>query len=261
VKLKKIPINKIKPNPLQPREYFDREKIKELADSIKEVNLLQPISVRPKGKYFEIISGERRWKACQIVGMKKIPAIIKNVDDGQLMVESLIENIHREDLSDTEKAKALKIIMKKEGIKTLNELAKKVGITQSHISAIFDAAEMRKELDGPSKEVSFSVIAETSGLPKEVRKKVIEIAIKKDFGGRKVRKLVSVIKKAPLPLKKEIFEKELEPEIAEKKLKEWKIEPSPTAEAFAKEIVCPICKTKLLLIHRYPKGHKVEEAV
>lgn len=67
MELKEILIDKIKPNPLQPREYFDREKIKELADSIKEVGLLNPIQVRPKNKGYEIIGGERRWKACQLV--------------------------------------------------------------------------------------------------------------------------------------------------------------------------------------------------
>lgn len=127
------------------------------------------------------------------------------------------------------------------------------------ISAIFDATEMRQELKGPFKEVSFSVISETKGLLKEERKKVIETAAEKDFGGRKVRKLVSVLKKAPQPLRKQILEKKLEPEIAEKKLKEWEEEPKPTAEAFASEIICPICKAKLRLIHKYPKGHRIEE--
>jgi ParB family chromosome partitioning protein len=261
MELKELPIDKIKPNPLQPREYFDREKIRELADSVKEVGLLNPIQVRPKGKEYEIIAGERRWKACQVAGKKTVPSIIKKVDDAQLMIESLIENVHREDLSDIEKAKALKIIMQKGKITSIVDLAKRVGLSKSYIDMIFDVADIRKELPEQVKEVSLSVISETRPLPKEERKKIIEIAAEKELGGRKVRKLISVIKKAPPSLKKQILEKKLEPEAAERKL-EVKVrekEPKAAAEIVAKEVTCPICKIKLKLIHRYPRGHRVEE--
>ena len=259
MELKEILIDKIKPNPLQPREYFDREKIKELADSIKEVGLLNPIQVRPKDKGYEIIAGERRWKACQVARKKTIPVIVKDVDNGRLMIESLIENVHREDLDDIAKAKALKTIMEKENVKSLSEISKLVGLSNVTIGDILDSAGMREELEGPSKRVSQSVISETKGLPKEERKKVIETAAEKDFGGRKIRKIVSVLKKAPSPLKKQILERKLEPELAEKKLKEWEEEPRPSAEAFASKIICPICKAELRLIHKYPKGHRIEE--
>lgn len=260
IKLKELPIKKIKPNPLQIREYFDREKIKELAKSIKEVGIINPIQVRPKGKEYEIIAGERRWKACQVAGKKTIPAIIKNIDGTRVITESLIENIHRENLSDIEKAKALRIIMKKKNIKKLTELSKIVGLSNHTVGEILDSAEIRKELEGPSRKVSQSVISETRGLPREERKKIIKIAAKKDLGGRKIRKLVSIIKEAPEPLKKQILRKEIDPETAEKKLKEWKEEPKPVSEGIAAELICPICKTKLYLIHKEPKGHKVKEA-
>ena len=216
MEIKEIQINKIRPNPLQPREYFDRQKIRELADSIKEVGLVNPIIVRPKDNAYEIIAGERRWKACQVVGIKTIPAIIKDVDDGRLMIESLIENIHREDLSDIEKARALKIIMEKENIKSQSELSKRVGISDTSIGYIFDSAGIREKLPGPGKEVSDFVIRETRGLPEKERKKVIEKAAKEEFGGRKVRKMVSVIKAASEPIKKALLEEEkITPEIAE----------------------------------------------
>lgn len=216
MQIKEIQIEKIKPNPLQPREYFDREKIKELADSIKEVGLVNPIIVRPKNGSYEIVAGERRWKACQVAGIKIMPVIVKDVDDGKLMIESLIENIHREDLSDVEKAKALKIIMEKEEIKNLTKLSKLVGLSNTAIADIIDSAGMREELEGPSKKVSQFVIAETRGLPKEERKKVIEKAAREELGGRKVRKMVSAIKKASEPVKKALFEEEkITPEIAE----------------------------------------------
>ena len=216
MELKEIPINKIHGNPLQPREYFDREKIKELANSIKEVGLINPIIVRERGKGYEIVAGERRFKAGQVAGKKTLPAIIKKLDNGQLMIESLIENVHREDLTDVEKAKALKIIMEREGIKTQSILAKKVGISERSIRMIFDSARIREEFVGPTKELSQSVISETIGLPKEERKKVIEKAAKEELGGRSVRKIVSVIKKSPESIKKAVLEKDLEPEIAER---------------------------------------------
>jgi len=215
MELKDIPLEKIRPNPLQPREYFDREKIKELADSINEVGLINPIQARPKDEGYEIIAGERRWKACQIARKKTIPVIIKNVDDGELMVESLIENVHRENLQDVEKAKALKIIMEKEGIKTIRELAKITGLNEFTIGTIFDSAEVREIIGPIAKEVTQSVISETRGLPKEERKKIIEIAAQEELGGRKVRKMVSVVKKATEPIKEAIFKKEITPEVAE----------------------------------------------
>lgn len=222
MEIKEIQLDKIKPNPLQPREYFDREKIKELADSIKEVGLVNPIIVRPKDGSYEIVAGERRWKACQVAGIKIMPVIIKDVDDGQLMIESLIENVHREDLSDVEKAKALKIIaekkglIKKDGLINQTELAKAVGISQMTISDILDSVKIREGLKGPFKKISQSVIIETGGLPKEERIKVIEKASKEELGSRKVRKMVSVIKKAPEPIKKALLEEEkITPDIAE----------------------------------------------
>jgi len=216
MEIKEIQLDKIKPNPLQPREYFDREKIKELADSIKEVGLVNPIIVRPKDGSYEIVAGERRWKACQVAGIKIMPAIVKDVDDGRLMIESLIENVHREDLSDVEKAKALKIIMEKEEIKSMLKLSKLVGLSHTSIADIIDSAGMREELKGPLKKVSQFVIAETRGLPKKERIKIIEKASKEELGGRKVRKIVSVIKKAPEPIKKALLEEEkITPDIAE----------------------------------------------
>jgi ParB/RepB/Spo0J family partition protein len=149
MEFKEIPIDKIRPNLLQPREHFDRDKLEELANSIKEVNLLQPIVVRPKGKYFEIISGERRWKAYQIAGKKKIPALIKTVDNGQLMIESLIENVHREDLSVPEKIKALEKIRKLNKISNNRglyiKLSELTGISANSIAMWYDESFVRRK--------------------------------------------------------------------------------------------------------------------
>lgn len=107
MKVDMIDINKIMPSPFQPRETFEKEEIKELAESIKEFGLLQPIVVKPAGNgNYQIIAGERRWRASQFAGLKKIPAIIRDVDEKEQMAESLIENVHRKDLSGIEKGRA-----------------------------------------------------------------------------------------------------------------------------------------------------------
>lgn len=238
MELQILKVKDITGNPLQPRESFDREKLKELAGTIEEVGILEPIIVRPKGKgHYEIISGERRWQASKIAKKGEIPAIVKDVNDAELMVEALIENVHREDLNDAEKAKSLKSIMEMEGIKSQNKLSKRVSIPVTTIGYIFDSAGIREELAGPAKEVSDFVIRESRRLPKEERKKVIEKASKEELGGRKVRQLVSTIKKAPEPIKEVLLkpESKITPEAAEKIL-EVDVFTDEQKEALIKEI-------------------------
>ena len=102
-----IPTNKIHPSPFQPREMFDKEKLEELAASIKESGLLQPILVRKDGDGYQIIAGERRWRACQFAGMKEIPSVVRDPspDDLETRELSLAENWHRLDLESAETEK------------------------------------------------------------------------------------------------------------------------------------------------------------
>ena len=107
MKFKKISIDEIRPNPFQPRETFDKTSLKELADSIKDVMIIQPIIVRHHGFNYQIIAGERRWRAAQLVGLKEIPCIVKEVEEERVLFESLIENLHRKDLSNIELENAI----------------------------------------------------------------------------------------------------------------------------------------------------------
>jgi ParB family chromosome partitioning protein len=116
-------LDEIRPNPFQPRESFPKEDIQTLANTIKEVGLLQPISVRKKGKTYQIISGERRWRACQFAGLKEIPAILRDVSDSQLMMESLIENVHRKDLEPIERARGLAEVYRLAGFEPANAMS------------------------------------------------------------------------------------------------------------------------------------------
>lgn len=101
-----VDINKIEPNRNQPRKQFDEDLLEELADSIKQFGVIQPLIVSPKDNYYEIIAGERRWRASKKAGLKKVPVIIREYSDSEILKISLIENLQREDLNPIEEAKA-----------------------------------------------------------------------------------------------------------------------------------------------------------
>ena len=128
-----LDINELRSNPYQPRQNFDEEKLQELADSIKEYGVLEPIIVTKSVKGYEIVAGERRTKACKLAGVKKIPAIIREFNDNDMMQIALLENIQREDLKCIEESEAYSKLLKVLGI-TQDELAKKLGKSRSHIT-------------------------------------------------------------------------------------------------------------------------------
>lgn len=131
--IENIPIDKIIPNPKQPRETLNPESLQELVESIKSVGLLQPILVRPKGEMFEIIAGERRYHAAKVAGLKEIPAIIKDIDDQTAWDIALTENLQREDLNPIEKAKAFQYYIETFNV-TQEELAKRLSISRSEVT-------------------------------------------------------------------------------------------------------------------------------
>lgn len=120
-----INIRDIEPNKSQPRKTFDEEALSELADSIKEFGVIQPIIVQKKDRYYEIIAGERRWRAAKLAGLKKIPAIIKEYTNQEVLEISLIENIQREDLNSIEEALTYQRLISEFGL-TQEEVAKRV---------------------------------------------------------------------------------------------------------------------------------------
>ncbi|MGN9837452.1 ParB/RepB/Spo0J family partition protein [Nonomuraea sp. H19] len=131
---KEVALDAIVPNPRQPRKIFDPERLKELADSIHEVGLLQPIVIRPVGGgQYELIMGERRWRACQQVGLDLVPAIVRNTQDTDLLRDALIENLQREQLNPLEEAAAYRQLLD-DFQATHDQLAEKVGRSRSHIT-------------------------------------------------------------------------------------------------------------------------------
>ncbi|MFI7708122.1 ParB/RepB/Spo0J family partition protein [Nonomuraea sp. NPDC049480] len=131
---KEVALKAIVPNPRQPREIFDEDRLEELAASIREVGLLQPIVVRPVGGgQYELIMGERRWRACQQVGLDFVPAIVRNTQDTDLLRDALIENLQREQLNALEEAAAYQQLLD-DFQATHEQLAQKVGRSRSHIT-------------------------------------------------------------------------------------------------------------------------------
>ena len=128
-----LPLSELRPNPYQPRKIFDEEALNELAISIKEHGVFQPIIVKKSIKGYEIIAGERRYRASKIAGLETIPAIIRDFTDDEMMQISLLENLQRENLTAIEEAKAYKSIIEALGL-TQDEFAKKIGKSRSYIT-------------------------------------------------------------------------------------------------------------------------------
>lgn len=128
-----IAIDEIEPNPEQPRKRFQQQELEELAQTIQAVGLIEPVVVRRVGERYQLISGERRWRACRQAGYRKIPAVIKSVSDVQALEMGIIENIQREELNPVEEARAYEQWMDRTGLKP-SQLAERVGKDRSTIT-------------------------------------------------------------------------------------------------------------------------------
>ena len=128
-----VDINKVEPNREQPRKHFDEDALLELSESIKQFGLIQPILVQDRKTYYEIIAGERRWRASKLAGLKKVPVIIKNYTEQEIVEISLIENIQREDLNPIEEAKAYKRLMSEFNLNQ-DEIAERVSKSRTAVT-------------------------------------------------------------------------------------------------------------------------------
>lgn len=144
-KVIEIPLNQLRANPYQPRKSFKDESIQELADSIKEHGVIQPIIVRTVLKGYEIIAGERRWRASMLCGLETIPAVNRNFSDQQVMEIALIENLQREDLNAIEIAQAYQGLINTFDL-TQEELSVKVGKSRSHIANFLRILNLPQEI-------------------------------------------------------------------------------------------------------------------
>ena len=193
--IQKINISQIIPNPSQPRKKFKDEDLKELSSSIKNQGLIQPIIVKPTtDNQYQIIAGERRWRASQLIGAHEIDCVVKDLDDTNVLEAALIENIQREDLNVIEEASAYKGLI---DIKKINNetLAKLIGKSSSHVSNILRLLELEEKIqqmviDG---DLSMGHARALIGVPDAVNK-ANEIVAKK-LSVRQVEKITSEFKK------------------------------------------------------------------
>lgn len=144
-RLKSVPVTRLTPGPFQPRKDMDPERLRELADSISAQGLVQPVTVREVGEGFEIIAGERRWRAAQLAGISEIPVIVRKVSDQAAMAIALIENIQREDLNAMEEAEALRRLLDEYRM-THQQLADAVGKSRAAVSNLLRLNDLAPEV-------------------------------------------------------------------------------------------------------------------
>lgn len=187
-----VDINEIKPNENQPRKVFDEAKIEELADSISSYGLIQPIILRKAEKGFEIVAGERRWRAARKANLSKVPCILKELSDEENMVISIIENMQREDLNPIEEAEALSQMIKRFGFNQ-EEVAKSVGKSRSYVTNALRLLKLpRKILDFVQEgQISSGHAKMLIGIEDEKKQMLLaEKVVNEDISVREIEKLV-----------------------------------------------------------------------
>ena len=140
-----VKISRIEPNKDQPRKNFDEDALQELAESIKQYGILQPLLVQEKSGYYEIIAGERRWRAAKLAGLKEIPVIVRNLTEQQIVEISLIENIQREDLNPIEEAQAFRRLMEEFHMKQ-DEIADRVSKSRTAVTNSMRLLKLSKQV-------------------------------------------------------------------------------------------------------------------
>jgi len=145
--LRSLPISRIRPNPWQPRQTFDAAQLDDLARSIKAQGLLQPVVVRPAGDGFELIAGERRWRAAGLAGLAHIPAVVREVDDRTTAALALVENLQREDLNALEKAQGIKRLIDDFGL-THQQAGEALGHSRTQVSNLLRLLELAPAVQG-----------------------------------------------------------------------------------------------------------------
>lgn len=187
-----ININDIKPNENQPRKVFDDVKLQELANSIKEHGLIQPVILRQAKKGYEIVAGERRWRACRKAGLKEIPCMIKELTDEQNMLVAIIENMQREDLNPIEEAEGLNQMISSFGM-TQEEVSKSVGKSRPYITNSLRLLKLPQEVRDMVSEGKLTTgharaIAGIGDRERQIQ--LAEYVIKEEMSVREVERLI-----------------------------------------------------------------------
>ncbi len=218
-----VDINYVTPNRDQPRKSFDKEKLEELAESIKIHGIVEPILVQDRKDHYEIVAGERRWRAAKLAGLKKVPVFVRNYTERQIKEISLIENIQREDLNPIEEALAYKDLMTEYSL-TQEEVASRVSKNRSTITNSLRLLKLGKKVQNMLINKSISEGHARALIGIEDEKKQFEIAekiVKNKLSVRDVEKLVKESDKPSKPKKElsedlEIFYKDIAEKMKQK---------------------------------------------
>ncbi len=200
-----VKLSKVEPNREQPRKNFDKDSLQELAESLKQFGMLQPILVQNRGDYYEIIAGERRWRAAKIAGLKEVPVIVRELTDQEIVEISLIENIQREDLNPIEEAQAYKRLLTEFHLKQ-DEVAERVSKSRT---AVTNSMRLLKLCDEVQKMVVDDMIstgharALISIEDPEEQYLIAQKIFDEKLSVREVEKLVKDLHKPPKPPKEE----------------------------------------------------------
>ena len=200
-----VKLSKVEPNREQPRKNFDEDSLQELAESLKQFGMLQPILVQNRGDYYEIIAGERRWRAAKIAGLKEVPVIVRELTDQEIVEISLIENIQREDLNPMEEAQAYKRLLTEFHLKQ-DEVAERVSKSRT---AVTNSMRLLKLCDEVQKMVVDDMIstgharALISIEDPEEQYLIAQKIFDEKLSVREVEKLVKDLHKPPKPPKEE----------------------------------------------------------
>ena len=204
-------IKNIAANPYQPRCNFDEEKLQELAASIKEFGVVQPVVVRKKGRSYELVAGERRLRAAGLAGLTKVPAIVKDYDDAKMMEIALIENIQRHDLNPIEEAQGLRRLMQEFKL-TQEQTAEKVGRSRSAVTNILRLLNLPEQVQKQiiNGVLTMGQVKQLLGLPKpEQMCEVAEAIIANGWSSRMTEEVVRKLKEGKkLKIVRELIEEE-----------------------------------------------------
>ena len=204
-------IKNIAANPYQPRCNFDEEKLQELAASIKEFGVVQPVVVRKKGRSYELVAGERRLRAAGLAGLTKVPAIVKDYDDAKMMEIALIENIQRHDLNPIEEAQGLRRLMQEFKL-TQEQTAEKVGRSRSAVTNILRLLNLPEQVQAHiiNGVLTMGQAKQLLGLPKpEQMCEVAEAIIANGWSSRMTEEVVRKLKEGKkLKIVRELVEEE-----------------------------------------------------
>ena len=201
-----IPLSRIRPNSYQPRTHFAHNELDSLTESIRREGVLMPILLRPKGDAYELIAGERRWRASQAAGLKEIPAVVREVDDLQALELAIIENEQRDDLTAIESARAYRRMIDEFGC-TQQQVAEKIGVSRVQVSNLIRLlllSPLIKEMI-EKRELNMGQARPLVGLSSHVAERLARLCLAKSLSARQMEAEAKKAAKEPVTsVKKEV---------------------------------------------------------